>query len=420
MSLGIELFTQLRSSKKCHDLNVTTPVAYASGYMPLDYINGQRVTVYDENDEIIEEYDSTGFVDGTMVTVVADSGLGKTTLVEQIAVNIIRPFENAFIQHEDIEQASHINRIANITGMKPGWIKKHYLLYQDTHTEAVIDRIMDHAKMKINNRKVFEYDTGLKDMYGNNIKRLIPTVVIIDSLAVMRSESSSFQEDGKSKNSDDIDSTTNNMAGSRNAKFNSEVFKQILPFIKKANIILFVINHITRKIQTGFIQGPRDLVGLGDNESLPGGRASIYLANNVLRLKNKGSLKPDKEYGINGHIIDATFYKSRTNASNVSCELIFDKSKGFSPALTMLHFGLNNDLVKKSGTKYYVLGCEDVTFTKKNFLTVAAMHPEILDKLYELALPIVQTYLGTIDNYDDDESEDSRNDSYISIMNMID
>lgn len=418
MSLGIELFKQVRQSKKCNDLSVTTPVAYPSGYMPLDYINGQRVVVYDDNDNIVEEYDSVGFVDGTMITVIADSGLGKTTLVEQIAVNIVKPYENSFIQHEDIEQASHINRIANITGMKPNWIRDHYLLFQDTHTEAVIDRIMDHAKMKINNRKQFEYDTKLKDIYGNPIKRLVPTVVIIDSLAVMRSESSSFQEDAKSKNKDDIDGATNNMAGSRNAKFNSEVFKQILPFVKKANIILFVINHITRKIQTGFIQGPRDLVGLGDNESLPGGRASIYLANNVLRLKNKGSLKPDKEYGINGHIIDAAFYKSRTNASNVSCELIFDKSNGFSPVLSMLHFGINNDLVKKSGTKYYVLGYDDVTFTKKNFMTVSAQHPEILEKLYELALPILQTYLGTDSN--SDESEDERNESYIDIMNMID
>ena len=259
MGLGKEMFQAIRSSKKANDLEITTPVAYPSGFMPLDYLNGQRIQVFDKNDNIIEEYDSVGFVDGTFTTVVADSGLGKTTLTEQIAVNICSQFEDSFIVHEDIEQASHINRLYNITYKSPRWIYQHYSIYQDTHSETVVDRFIDHAKMKLNNRKVFEYDTGLKDMFGNPIIRLIPTVVIIDSLAVMRSEDGSLSDpaDLKSKNRDDIDKASGNMAAARNAKFNSEMFKQILPFAKKANILLFVINHITRKIDTGFIKSAR-------------------------------------------------------------------------------------------------------------------------------------------------------------------
>ena len=76
---------------------------------------------------------------------------------------------------------------------------------------------MDHAKLKLNNRKQFEYDTGLKDMFGKPLKRLIPTVVILDSLAVMRSEDGSFGADGKAKVKDEIDATANNnMFGARN------------------------------------------------------------------------------------------------------------------------------------------------------------------------------------------------------------
>lgn len=285
MGLGLEAFMALRGGNKTADQRVTTPVAYSTGFMPLDYLNGQRVKVYDDNDSLIEEYDSVGFVEGTMITVISDPGLGKTTLSQQIAVEIISQFDDAFINHEDIEQASHINRVFNITGKSPRWIKNHYAIYQDTHTESFISRFMDHAKLKLNNRKQFEYDTGLKDMFGEKIKRLIPTVVILDSLAVMRSEDGSFGSDGKSKVKDDIDSTGgNNMFGAKNAKFNSEMFKQILPFAKKANIILIVINQINRKINTGFISQPRDLVGLGESETLSGGRSSLYLANNVLRL----------------------------------------------------------------------------------------------------------------------------------------
>ena len=423
MPLGKEMFQAVRKAKKANDLEITTPVAYTSGFMTLDYLNGQKIQVFDEDDNVISEYDSVGFVDGTMTTVIADSGLGKTTLTEQIAVNICSQFPESFVVHEDIEQASHINRLYNITHKSPRWISQHYSIYQDTHSETVVDRFIDHAKMKLNNRKIFEYDTGLKDMFGNPIIRLIPTVVIIDSLAVMRSEDGSLSDPGdiKAKNKDDIEKTAGNMAAARNAKFNSEMFKQILPFAKKANILLFVINHINKKIDIGFVKSARDIVGLGDNEAISGGRASIYLANNILRLKNKGQLKPDKDFGINGHIIEAVFYKSRTNASNVGCELIFDKSQGFSKTLTMLQFGLNNDIVKKKGNKYYVKGEEDILFTKKTFIDVAADKPQILNTLYEESLPYLRKYLstGSFDSSDNDESDEERLSSYMNVMSLF-
>ena len=236
----------------------------------------------------------------------------------------------------------------------------------------------------------------------------------------MRSEDGSLSdiEEAKTKNRDDIDKASNNMAAARNAKFNSEMFKQILPFAKKANIILFVINHINRKIETGFVKSARDIVGLGENEAISGGRASIYLANNVLRLKNKGQLKKDKDYGINGHIIEAVFYKSRTNASNVGCELIFDKAEGFSKVLTMLQFGITNDFVKKKGNKYYVVGHEDILFTKKNFIDTAGEHPELLDAIYELALPFLRGYMGS-GEFVGEETEKQRMDSYNDILDLF-
>lgn len=419
MPLGLELFSALRVTNKNHDTMVTTPVAYTTGFMPLDYMNGQRVKVFDDNDNVIEEYDSVGLVEGTMITVISDPGLGKTTLSQQMAVEICSQFDESFIQHEDIEQASHINRVYNITGQRPRWIHNHYALYQDTHTEAFVGRFMDHARTKLNNRKLFEYDTGLKDMFGEKIKRIIPTVVILDSLAVMRSEDGSFDTTGKSKIKDDIDNTGgSNMFGARLAKFNSEMFKQILPFAKKANIILLVINQINRKIQTGFVPQPRDLVGLSESEAISGGRASLYLANNVLRLKNKGQLKPDKDYKINGYIIDATFLKSRTSASNVSFELIFDKQNGYSPALSLLHYAFNHDLIKKSGNKYALVGMENITFSKGNFCQVAVEHPELLNHLYDICLPSLQNNLG-VDTGTNNEDEDARMDAYMNVMEML-
>ena len=416
---GLDYFMATRKANKAADNNVTTPVAYPTGFMPLDYLNGQRVKVFDENDNLVEEYDSVGFVEGTMITVISDPGLGKTTLSQQCSVNIASQFDDSFVNHEDIEQASHINRVYNITGQKPRWIRNHYVIFQDTHTEAFISRFIDHARTKLNNRKVFEYDTGLKDMFNQPIKRLIPTIVLLDSLAVMRSEDGSFDADGKSKVKDDIGDTTGNMFGARNAKFNSEMFKQILPFAKKANIILIVINQINRKISTGFVPMARDLVGMGENETISGGRASLYLANNVLRLKNKGMLKPDKDFGINGNLIEAVYYKSRTAATNVPFELVFDKQNGFSIALSMLNLLMKEDKVKKSGTKYYFPELENITFTKKNFCETAAEHPELLNRMYDLCLPLLQKHLTVDTGLDSRESADDMMDSYMNVLSLL-
>lgn len=133
MSLGLDLFMSIRKEKKAKDMEVTTPVAYPSGYLALDYMNGQLVTVYDGDDNPLESYISCGFVEGTMITVIADSGLGKTTFVQQVATDIVSRFDNSWLIYEDIEQAGQANRIHNISNMQSSWIKNHCKIFQDCH-----------------------------------------------------------------------------------------------------------------------------------------------------------------------------------------------------------------------------------------------------------------------------------------------
>lgn len=86
---------------------------------------------------------------------------------------------------------------------------------------------------------------------------------------------------------------------------------------------------------------------------------------------------------------------------------------GFSKTLTLLHFGINNEIVKKSGNKYYIPGHEDIPFTKKTFCQVAVNHMELINTLYELSLPYLREYLGSesVDNDEDDNLQ-----SYIDIL----
>lgn len=131
-------------------------------------------------------------------------------------------------------------------------------------------------------------------------------------------------------------------------------------------------------------------------------------------------LKPDKDFGINGNLIEAVYYKSRTAATNVPFELVFDKQNGFSSALTLLNLLLKEDKCKKAGTKYYLDGLKDITFSKKNFCETAAEHPELINGLYDLSLPILQKHLSVDTGFGDSpESDDDRMDSYMSVMSML-
>lgn len=127
-------------------------------------------------------------------------------------------------------------------------------------------------------------------------------------------------------------------------------------------------------------------------------------------------LKKEKDYNINGHIIEATFLKSRTAASYVPFELIFDKQNGYSPALTLFHLGFSQGFIKKQGNKYYVDGLEDITFSKKDCIKTAAKHPEIINALYEHSLKHLQQYLGVDTSGMDDQNDDE---AYSNVMDML-
>lgn len=108
-----------------------TSISYGTGLYPLDYRNGYMIQVRDLDERLVKEYPALGMVGGTFITLVSKSGVGKTTLASQIAANIVRPYENAFVQHYDIEQTSNYTRIKNITGLTQSQLVDKYILKQE-------------------------------------------------------------------------------------------------------------------------------------------------------------------------------------------------------------------------------------------------------------------------------------------------
>src|SRR5690606_15996824 len=112
---------------------------------------------------------------------------------------------------------------------------------------------------------------------------------------------------------------------------------------KKANVGIIAVNHINQDVNTGFLPKANQHMYLSQGESMPGGMASLYLANNIIKLrliKKYLADKPDTmEYGIPGFLVEAKYIKSRTNASDIPIELVFDHRKGgFSKTLTLFNF----------------------------------------------------------------------------------
>ena len=253
--------------------------------------------------------------------------------------------------------------------------------------------------IKLQNRKDFEYDTGLFDTYGQRIFKLVPTFYMIDSLPMLLPES--LAED---------DELGGSMSASSIAKSNTMLIKKITQLLKDANIILFTVNHILDEIQMGFIPKAAQISGLKQGERLPGGKAAIYLANNMFRADDGITLKESEGFGINGSIVNITLIKSRTNATKKSIPLIFNKTEGrFDEILSLFHLLKTEGVFSGAGAYQYLDDAPDAKFSQRNFKDVLAKSPELQKAFAKACYKILSTYLSETKAVEADVSEVSSN-----------
>lgn len=328
-------------------------VAYPTGFLALDFLNGSVVRVKGKG-----KYYSVGVIDGTCITFIGRPGCGKTTLAVQAAANIVRPFENAFILYDDIEGGSNANRRMALTKFTSDEIVNR-IVYRNAGitAENFFERIAALSDLKVSNAEAFTYDTGLFDPSGERIFKFIPTVYILDSLAMLAPGKLSEEE-----------KLSGQMSATALAKTNTQVYKRIIPKLKAANIILLVINHINDKVDINqFQKTAAQTSWLKQNETLPGGKAAIYLANNMFRLEDSTKLKETEGLGIRGTIVDVSIVKSRTNASGRSVPLVFDSWTGFDEEYSLLAFLKSIKEVNAHGAYMSMNDYPDMKFTQKGF-----------------------------------------------------
>lgn len=356
--LGSLFREKIKSSKDPKMMEAEFDVLYPTGFLGLDFLNGYTVYVDDRMTGNKWSYDSIGIVDGSSNTFIGRPGSGKTTAAVQIAANIIRPFENGMIFYDDIEGGSVDTRRMILTGFTVDELEEK-MIYRNcaVSAENFYERISMIADMKLSNRDKFLYDTGKCDSRGNRISKLQPTVYILDSLAMLSPEKLTEEE-----------KLSGQMSATAMAKANTQVFKRSVPKIKAANIILLIINHVNDKVDINPFAKTRAQVGyLKQDETLPGGKAAIYLTNNMIRVEDMTKLKADEGLGVSGKIVELSFVKSRTNESGKSVPMVFENKSGFDPDLSLFMFMKANGGIESRGAYMNVTGFPDIKFTQKGF-----------------------------------------------------
>ena len=356
--------------------------SYPTGFLTFDFMNGTVVHV--KKDDMQFSYNSIGIVDGSMVTVIGRSSSGKTTWCVQCAGNIIRQYKSSCIWMDSVEGGIVDTRAQALLKMygeefKDRWIPRN----TGVTAENFYQRIKYIHDLKLESADQITLDTGTYTPDGEKIYKMEPSVYILDSLAMLAP--------GKLTEEEEL---SGQMSVTSAAKTNTTVFKRIIPMLKAANIILFVINHITEDVQiNAFAKTQGQLSYLKPGERLGGGRAAIYVTNLLVRLDDHSKLKADEGLGIDGTLVDFTLLKSRTAAVGQKTILVFNYSVGFDQDLSLYYFLKTRKLINGAGIGLYIGDRNDLKFSQKNFKNKLQTNEEFRKVFMQYCLQELQSLI---------------------------
>lgn len=240
-------------------------ISYKTGFPVFDYYLGYRVNIYDDDLNIIETYPSIGITAGSYIEFIGKPSTGKTTMAIQTAANIVRNFDNGFVMHFDLEQATNYTRIQNLTKFKLSDIKNgKYILRQEKTTLEDMKATIIQLYMEKTKDDTYKYNTGKKNEFNEDIILYEPTVILLDSIA---SITMSLNENVKADLAklEEVSSQTDRM------RLTGEIgrfFNEIMPYLRAANITLIAINQIKTNPGMGIIKTPAEILYLGQDEAL--------------------------------------------------------------------------------------------------------------------------------------------------------
>ena len=390
------LLEALRSNAKIGNMFTTnsTFTAYRTGFPALDYSMGFNVNVFDADGNVKEVYPSIGVTCGSIVTIIGKTHVGKTTFATQIGSSIVRPFDNGFVIHFDLEGGTNMTRISALSRFTPEELRngKYIVRQLGVSIEEIKKTIAELYRTKTANPDQFKYDTGEVDEFGDKVYVYVPTVIIIDSVASMSSFINENTKDGQAE----MDSISSQTDSSRFAGLMTRFLKEIMQMLKAANIILIMINHIKDKISLGVPQ-PAEMRGLKQNETLPAGKALQYYTNTMIRLTSIGSEKYEvATNGFDGFGVSAYFVKNRSNTDGVSVPLVFDKVHGYDSIRSSINYAKEIGMLGGNINGYYFGDRKDLKFPGRNVHEAFTQNKELYRVMYDTIIPALKAKLSTV------------------------
>ena len=383
-------------------------VPYKTGLDLLDYRLGYKLVAKDMDENIIGNHDAIGVVGGSFITLIGKSGTAKTAMACKMAANIVKPYKNGLVIHFDLEGAMTLTRYRNLTNLTNKELSEHIILKSDrTYLENITDTIIAITQEKAKHKKDYTYTTEFKNEFGEKMDLYVPTVFVIDSIPQLSMKPEQKKVKAK-KGSGEEDYMIDNIELGKNtyamrvARDLTQFFKQYLSIIREYNITIISINHIHPKIQIDnpFAKSQAQVLYLKQDEQLPGGTATVYYANTIIKNVAVGTSKANiEEDGYAGFTVKSEIIKSRTNISGVSVPLVYDQNRGFSNERSLLYYAKEELGILNGGRRNsrYIGDNKDVRFDELNFVE-EFKRPEVKQVLMDAVQPHLEAMLfGTTD-----------------------
>lgn len=389
------LLTALRSNSKNGHLfdSNGTMVAYKTSFPVIDYALGMLVNVFDDNGDLVKTYKSLGVTGGSIVTVIAKNGCGKTSWLIQASSNIVRPFKNGLVIHLDLEGGTNMTRIGNLSRFSPSELKEKYILRQEgSSIEEIKATIAQIYLEKKSHPELYMYDTGLVDEFGVPIQKFVPTCMIVDSVPTMTAYINENTKDGLQE----IGEITSQTDRTRLTGLIGRFLTESLQMCRSANIILFLVNHIKDRISMGVPKAP-EMRLLKMDETLPAGKALLYYTNTMLRFTAIGSEKYNiEEHGFDGFGVNAQLIKNRSNVDGAELPLVFSKTTGYDSIRSSVMYAKSVGLLGGNRNGYYFINNKEAKFTMKNIHEDFNQNRELYKIMYNHIIPVLDSTLSSV------------------------
>ena len=388
----VSFLDQLKENHKKSGLftSDSISISYPLGFPLLDQMLGARYIRVMPDGSTVEDV-HIGVPAGTFTIFCGQTSSGKTTAAIQAACNIVEPFgEKACVIHRDGEKSTPYDRVQTLTGWSSDQIEKQYLIERDSSTwESVLKEITLIAHDKEAAGEEMMYNTGQYDIWGNEQKYYIPTVIIVDSLGKFLSENEA---------TDIINGLT---AGGRGAIYAGNFFRNALEYLYKYNINVFVIAHIDDAMpDMRGMSKPKQMTYMPTGKYLAGGHKTKLSTSSIIYFKpmsSKDDIKTEEQNGWNGVPTAAYVIKSRTSKGGFQVVLEFIQESGFDSRLTLMRYAKEKGLIQGRNPSCYFAAMPDVKFDTRCFINELKRNPEISVALFRECKPLLKDMIPKVD-----------------------